>query len=430
MPVTQRRTKQQIRQTIGLNHNLLDISGGAATLSVSAASSADAWTVGALTFGSSNEHRGKWVFCTGGTSNASSNVGFTRRISGSTSSNTRIVFASSWPVAADTSQTFELWDEWSPPFMVNTFMDQAISEATRKGSVAVRDLTIHTGRGQRSFPFSSASSFIGIQEIEYRSVWQGESLVSMDDVGSSASGVDITTDSEDYKEGAASNRINIPSAHSSASAAATSSFGTVDVRGYTHLEFWAKTNVNVTSSALRIQLGEGSTARETLNIPALNADSWTYLRLALANPELDSAITRFALTTGASDAGSMTVWNDDVTVTRAQTEEWARVNPRFWGLDHATRALVLERDADIPYALLRITGRRAPALLANDTTICEVDPDYVIYSASAKLLRARSDVGGQDPDAASKRGQNYEQMAQFHYLRMGTPQGIRWLENA
>lgn len=430
MPITQRRTRQQIRQTIGMNNNLIDLSGGGATLAVSATSSADAWTVGALTFGSSNEHRGKWAFAVGGTSNASSNVGFTRRISVSTSSNTRIQFASNWPVAADTSQTFELWDEWAPPFMIHTFMDQAISEATRKGSVAVRDLTIHTARGQRTFPFTVGSSFIGIQEIEYRSVWQGETLATMDSVASSASGVDIVTDSEDYREGAASNRINIPSGHSSATAAATSSFGSIDARGYTHLEFWAKTNVTVTSSALRARLGEGSTARETLGLSAMNADSWTYQRIALANPEIDSAITQFVLMSGASDAGSMTVWLDDVTVVRDQTEEWTRINPKFWGLDHATRALVLERDASVPYSLLRITGRRAPALMATDTAICEVDPDYVVYSVSAKLFRSRADIGGQEPDAAAKRGQSYEQMAQFHYLRMGTPQGIRWLENA
>src|SRR3990172_8501264 len=91
----------------------------------------------------------------------------------------------------------------------------------------------------------------------------------------------------------------------------------------------------------------------------MNADSWTYQRIALSSAETDSAITRFMVTTGASDMASVTIWVDDVTVTRAQSEHWERINPKFWGVDQDARALVFEDDATLPYALLRITGRRA-----------------------------------------------------------------------
>ena len=427
MPVTSLRTRLQIRQSVGMGLNAIDQSGGSNTLQVTGGSSSDAWTVGALTMGATDEHRGKWAIATGGSSAASSNIGFIRRVSASASSNGRLTYLTNWPVAADTSQTFELWKEFASPTLVHNYINQAISEATKKGAVAYREL-FHTGGNLLSYGLSSGSSAIGVQEIEYRSRWTGEQVTSLDTVMSSAANVLAETDSANKREGAASARINIAAGFSSATVAATSSFGAIDARKYTHLEFWALSNITVTSSALQARLGEGSTNRETISMPALNADSWTYLRLVLANPETDSAITRFMLMTGASDAGSMTVWVDDVKFVRDATEEWTRLNRRFWGLDQTNRAVVFEGDARVPYALIKATVRRAPNLLTTDSAICEVDPDYVINSVTGKLLRSRSDLSGGARDAALQEADRYEARALKHYLSMGTPQGVRWLE--
>src|SRR3990167_6966916 len=390
--------------------NVIDLVDETPTISVTGTSSVGALLAASLSLdasGSSNEHRGKWAIAATGSSNASSNVGLSRRVSGSTSSNGRLTFLSNWPVAADTSQTFELWHENVPPALVHDFINQAIMEATKKGSVAVQDLTVHTGR-QRAFPFTAGSSLIGVQEVEWRAVWDGQKITTADNAMSSGTDADVTTDSEDFKEGSASNRINIAAGVSSAAVVATDSFTAIDLRGYTHLEFWMKSNITTTSSAIRVRLGEGSTNRETLNVPAMNADSWTYHRIALSSAETDNAITRFMVMTGASDMGSVTVWGDDVKVTRSQTEEWTRINPRFWGIDHDVRSLVLERDAEVPYALLRVTGRRAPNLMTVDSAISDLPPEYVINSASAKAIRSRVDIFGSDRKAAGQQADFYE----------------------
>src|SRR3990167_461626 len=432
MPVSTRRTRANIRQSVGMGLNVIDLVDETPTISVTGTSSVGALLAAALSLdasGSSNEHRGKWAICAAGSSNASSNVGLSRRVSASTSSNGRLAFLSDWPVIPDTSQTFELWNENVPPALVHDFINQAIMEATKKGSVAVQDLTIHTGR-QRAFPFTAGSSLIGVQEVEWRSVWDGEKVTTADNAMSSGTDADVTTDSEDFKEGSASNRIAIAATVSSAAVVATDSFTAVDLRGYTHLEFWMKSNLATTSSAIRVRLGEGSTNRETLNVPAMNADSWTYQRIALSSAETDSAITRFMVTTGASDMASVTIWVDDVTVTRAQSEHWERINPRFWGGDQDARALVFEADATLPYALLRITGRRAPNLLTADSAVSDLPPEYVINSVSAKVLRSRVDIFGSDRKATGQQADFYEKLAQMHYLRMRTPASVRWIEDS
>ena len=431
MPVSTRRTRANIRQSVGMGLNVIDLVDETPTISVTGTSSVGALLAAALSLdasGSSNEHRGKWAICAAGSSNASSNVGLSRRVSASTSSNGRLAFLSNWPVIPDTSQTFELWHENVPPALVHDFINQAIMEATKKGSVAVQDLTIHTGR-QRTFPFTTGSSLIGVQEVEWRAVWDGQKITTADNAMSSGADADVTTDSEDFKEGSASNRINIAAAVSSAAVVATDSFTAIDLRGYTHLEFWMKSNITTTSSGIRVRLGEGSTARETLNVPAMNADSWTYQRIALSSAETDSAITRFVVTTGASDMASVTIWVDDVTVTRSQSEHWERINPKFWGVDQDARALVFEDDATLPYALLRITGRRAPNLMTVDSAVSDLPPEYIINSVSAKVLRARVDIFGSDRKATGQQADFYEKLAQMHYLRMRTPASVRWIED-
>ncbi len=430
MAVTQRRTRLQVRQSIGVATDALDMSGGSVTLAVTATSSTSNWTVGALNFGSSNEHRGKWGLATEGTSNASSNVGLVRRISGFTSSNTQLTFNTAWPAAADTSQRFELWDEKAPPLIINELINQSVSEATKKASVPTRSIGLHTGGGVQAFSLPDGSSFSGIRDVDVRETWKGESLTTADEAFSSAANTTISADTSDLREGLASNRINIASGFSASTVAATDCFSAIDMAGYTHVEFWMKSNITTTSSAFQVRLGEDGTTRETLAVPAMGADSWNYHRLALSNAELDTAISRFMVMTGGSDMGSVTVWVDDIGTVRADTEKWARVNPRFWGLDQDNRQLVFERDASIPYSLMRVTGVRSPNLLTADSAISEVSPDFLINSVTAKLLRSRSDFFAGDRDAAAVQAESYEALAQLHYRRMGTPQGIRWLSDS
>lgn len=422
------QNRGQIRRSIGMGLGLLDQSGGSATLQVTGTSSTSSWAVAALTFGASNEHRGKWAIATDGSSNASSNVGFIRLVTGSTSG--RLRFVTAWPVAGDTSQVFELWDQNANPVMVHDFINQAIIDASRKGAVPEETFSIHTGGGLQAFTLPSGSSFTGLEEIEYRATWEGKSLVSFDTAMSSEASVTAETDSADKREGAASARINIGSGISSAAAVATSSFSAIDARPYTHLEFWAKANITTTSSSLRARLGEGSTARETLNIPAMSARTWAYHRIALANPELDSAITRFVLMTGASDAGSATVWLDDAKLVRDATEKWERVNPRFWAADPVNRAIVFEDDATIPYSLLKVRGRRAPNTLTADSVNAEVDPLYIVSHVKANILRSKSTFFAGKPDAALAQAEVFEKDATRRLVAMQGPQQVRWLNNS
>lgn len=87
---------------------------------------------------------------------------------------------------------------------------------------------------------------------------------------------------------------------------------------YTHVEFWIKSSVATTAGDLQILLDD--TAKcvgplETLNVPALVANTWTHVRVALLTPQLDSAIISLGLKYTV-DIGACTIHLDDFRAVR------------------------------------------------------------------------------------------------------------------
>jgi len=90
---------------------------------------------------------------------------------------------------------------------------------------------------------------------------------------------------------------------------------------FTHLEFWIKCSIATTAGDFKIHLDDTAKcagAIEVLNVPALVANTWTHVRLALATPQLDSAIISLGLEYDV-DIGACTVHLDDFRAVRLAT---------------------------------------------------------------------------------------------------------------
>jgi len=91
---------------------------------------------------------------------------------------------------------------------------------------------------------------------------------------------------------------------------------------FTHLEFWIKSSVATAAGDLQILLDETdkcASPLETLNVPALVADKWTHVRVALATPQLDVAIISLGLKYTV-DIGACTIHLDDFRAVRLATK--------------------------------------------------------------------------------------------------------------
>ena len=422
--VTQRRNRKNIRQSVGTTMSAINQDDGTIESTPSETGlNAATITDDALAFGGSGSHRGKWVV---GTDSAGTvEIRRVGQFSAEARSMTMTVPFSGIP---NSSWAYELWAEDVPPTLVHEFINQAIAEVTKKQSISITSDSLHTGGGIRRFDLSD--SFTGVREVEYRNRFTGEQVLSYDTAPTSlTSNVTPTSDTADFREGSGAAKITVASGESAATAFAASSISSKDLSKYTHVERWFKSNVATTSSMFNLILLNGSSVRETLNLPAVSANVWTYMTIALSNPEIDSDITVVQEATGSSDGGSATLWVDDLKVVRQNAEHYRKIPRKFWSLDKDARQLVFDADAHSGYSKLKITGVRKPNLVTSDSDVVEANSEYVINSVTAKALRARGGRSGESRDQSQEQADRYEALAQVQRQRGGVLANVRWLQD-
>jgi len=183
----------------------------------------------------------------------------------------------------------------------------------------------------------------------------------------------------------------------------TDSITSKNISGYDTIEMWVKSTVATSAGNLKLLLDDTASCAsplETLSIPALSADTWTFVRMSLANPETDTAIISVGLEYDA-DIGAVTVWIDDIVAVANDTAEWSMLDRRNWKIDKESRDLILVRDGQdaVGYSLIKITGGDKPALLTSDSTTTEIDEDYIIANAISLAFLSASGGTATDPDA-------------------------------
>jgi hypothetical protein len=401
MPAIQGRTREQLRQHIGR------ALGG---LYVSAASSSGSTTTlldNTLVLGGADNQIGKWIRFTNG-----SNDGLTRRVTDSSiSSNiTTNTFAPA-ATASTASESYELWNGAYNPDDIDDFINQSILSATGWVYDPIENISLHGDGKQARFDIPSNISMIS--KIEYRS------KVSFTRLHAAAATFDETTDDEftqsldtkDRKQGSQSLKIGI-STSAEADDVIADSITSLNIAKYDTIEMWVKSTVATNAGDLKLHLdsttiteatAHAGNTDEELSIPALSADTWTFVRMSLANPENDTAIVSVALElhTDIASSAAVTVWIDDISAVANDTAEWETLERRNWKIDKESRDLILVRDGHraVGYSLIKITGGDKPALLTSDSTTTEIDEDYIIAQAISLALLSASGGPATDPDA-------------------------------
>ena len=391
MAIVQGRTRAQLRQSIGYNLNAIRTG--------TAYDAGSQTTLISLTLvGGDDNYNGKWIVVADVTN---SNNTETTIISDYTASAYRLTFQKQLSFATAAGDTYEIWDQEYRPETIEEFINQAIMDATGNFYDPVENLSLHTdGKTQR---FDIPSDFSMIQNIYYRSKVDFARLLSCNTAMDEQvdSNFTITADTKMKKQGTASNRIAITGS-ASAGDIATDSITSKDISQYTHIEFWIRSSVPTSAGNLRILLDDTANCAsplETLHVPALSADTWTFCRVALANPESDTAIISVGIEYDA-DLDACTVWLDDVSVVANDTAQWEKIPRNLWKIDKESSDIVLDNYAHgtARYNLLKIVGGDKPALLTTETATSEVDEQYIIARATALAFAATSGGPSTDPD--------------------------------
>ena len=390
MAIVQGRTRAQLRQSIGYNLGATQVSSASGTGSTTT-------IVDNTLVGGDDNHIGKWVVF----NDVSASTVEISRVSDYVASTTTLTVSPAFANASVANDTYELWDDIYPPLRVEDFINQAILDATGHAYDPVESLALHTDGNTQRFDIPSGLSMI--QKIYSRSKVDYTRLLSCNTVMDENVDSDftVTADTKMKKQGTASNRIVIADG-ASAGDIVTDSITSKDISEYDYIEFWIRSSVATSAGNLKILLDDTANCAsplETLSVPALSVDTWTFCRVSLSNPESDTAIISVGLEYD-SDLGACTVWIDDITVVNNDSAQWEQIPRNLWKIDKQEKDIVLDDYAHgvARYNLLKIVGGDKPALLTADTDTSELDEQYLIARATALAFASASGGPATDPD--------------------------------
>ena len=391
MPVIQGRTREQIRQDIG--HAL-----GAITVS-SASSNGTTGTLidSSLAIGGDDTFNGKWIRFTSGDDD-----GAIRRVTDYVASTYTMTLLPVLSAASTSGDTYEMWDEEYPPARIDNFINQSITDATGHAYDPIENISLHGDTYQTRFDIPSNIDMIS--KIEYRKDIDAKRLHSCGTTFDETTDSDITQslDTKDTKQGAQALKLVI-AAGLSAGDFITDSITSTNISGYDTIEMWIKSTVATSAGNLKLLLDDSASCAspiETLSIPALTANTWTFVRMSLATPNLDTAIISIGFEYD-SDLGACTIFLDDISAVANDTAEWEILDRRNWKIDKEARDLVLLREGQkkLGYSLIKIVGGDKPALMTSDSDVTEINDHYVVSMATALALISSSGGPATDPDA-------------------------------
>ena len=396
MAVIQGRTRAQLRQSIGYNLGALYVSSASGNGSTTT-------IVDNTLIGADDNFNGRWVVF----NDADGTAGQVTRVSDYDSGTTKLTVSPTLADTPATSDTYEIWDDEYNPAIIDDFINQSILETTGHAWDPIENLSFHTDGSTLRFDVPSGISMI--QDVYYRN------SVDFTRIHACAATFDETEDAEftqaldtkDKKQGTQSLKITL-SVNAEQDDVIADSITSVNLSGYDTVEMWVKSTVATSAGNLKLHLdsatiteatADASLTDEALSIPALSADTWTFVRMSLDNPESDTAIVSIALEQDA-DLGACTVWLDDISVVKNDTAEWVKIPRNLWRVDKEAKDVVFDSymHGVARYSLLKIVGGDKPALLTSDSDTSEVNERYLIAAATARAYASTSGGSGTDPD--------------------------------
>ena len=390
MAVLQGRTRAQLLQSIGYNL-------GAVYVSSSSSGGTTTTIVDNTLTGGDDDHNGKWVVF----NDADGTSGQVTRVSDYVASSTTLTVSPAIAASSATDDTYELWDDIYPPARIDDFINQAIMDTIGHAWDPVEKLDLHTDGTTQRFDVPSGVSMI--KDLYYRAKVDYERLhacaVAFDETIDSD--ITVSLDTKDKKQGTQSNKFVI-AAGASAGDLATDSITSKNISGYDYIEFWVKSTVATSAGNLKLHLDDTASCAspvESISIPALTADTWTFVRDQIDNPELCSAIISVGLEYD-SDLGACTVWLDDISAVKNDSAQWEKIPRNLWRIDKEAKDIVFDNYAHsvARYSLLKIVGGDKPVLLTSDSATSEINEQFIIARATGLALASNSGGPATDPD--------------------------------
>ena len=395
-------TRDNIRQPIGKH-----LMGGEFIVSTTTTGGGDTTSlIDAALYGGADRYNGWWVFVPG----AGTNGGEVSRVedmviddpaTGDRNLTLRPALSTNIP----SGMPYELWKPEYPPEWANDSINQAITWVVGKYYKPEESVALHANGSVARFDLPS--EFDMVNRIETRHSIAAKKLHTCDAVWGTTLPTHVTgsADTEHKQQHSAALKLVVAGGAGAGDVLANDNIPSVDLSAMTHAEMWIKSTVALSAADLHLLLDNtsgGGSALETLAVPAVSADTWTYVRVALANPETDTAIINVAIKMTV-DKGAFTLWLDDIKAVDNDSSTWARLPKHLWRLDLEAQDLVLGVSGrqSAGYSLMKLSGGSNPSQMTADADVATVPESYLIAKATS-LMALGGSISGQE-DSSGRR---------------------------
>jgi len=201
-------------------------------------------------------------------------------------------------------------------------------------------------------------------------------------------------DDDDYQEGSNSMKCTVGAGISDGDVIGYADLSAAeDLSMYKKISFWIKASVALAAADLCLLLDDTSgcgSAIETISLPAVVANTWTFVRCTLAVPASDTAILSIGFEYNANSGANVIKIDDIRAVLDGQPRFSEPLDPRSWSIvKDSTPLLKLDSGVGItPGKALRLTGQTHQAVLTGDASTCVIPPRFIIQQSLAELHQA------------------------------------------
>jgi len=365
--------------------------------------------------GADDEHNGKQIIIYDATGSIVD--GEIRRVTDYTGSTTGDLTTTAFSQNTAVGDKFELYEM---PWLVadiNDAIDQAILKASARCLQDKQTETTFTKPD--TFLYDCLSGFNVVHMIEHEESIGTEVIVdNCDTVWTKGSAnVTVTADTSFEIEGLACAKL-VEDGNSAAGAIL--GYGTIsskDLSGCDKIEISMYSTIALTAGYLDLVLSASAAiaaTTESIDIPAMAANTWYRHILTLANPQSDTAIISVGLV-NTTDVGACTLYIDYIRAVDSKSRRYKELNPEYWSLVRASTPLLQLTSTGLGIVgapkLLRISGYDIPAMLTDDSTDSEVDPDYIINMAKGLLMTGHSKARTLDIQNREDKGEKFIALA-------------------
>ena len=388
------KTRKQIRQTIGYHLGSILVS----TCSADAGAATTITDTAGLAYGGTDSYKGAEIIMISGTS---TNIGDRSRVTAFNSTSKALTISPGTTGVTKSGDGYELHENYLIDEIDNS-INQTIVAAT--DDIFIDKETHNTVKEENIYEYDALSGFAALYEVGYEyDVKIDHQLHSCDSVWDELTDADVTAtaDTSNEKEGSACLKLVVAAGCGANDILATDDITSIDITDCDEVTLWVHSTTALDAGDVQVLLDDtaqcAGTPLESLDIPAVSANTWTSCVISLANPTSDSAIISVGLKMITDRAFTLRV--DDIRAIKSTSRIYKRLSPDFWAIvPGTTDYLKLNQDG---YATignnkrLRLRGYQIPAELSTDSATCEIDPDFVIARALALLLGSRTGVEAQ-----------------------------------